>query len=311
MNKAEGGTDMEANYAVDYQTDSALASVPARSRWRYLKLFIRNKKAVVGAVILSVIVLSSVFAPWITSYSPTQQNIRNRLQPPSRTHLLGTDNFGRDTFTRIIYGGRISLRVGFISIGIALSIGGLMGLIAGYYGGILDAIFMRLVDILLALPGFLLALAIVAALGSSLTNVMIAVGISYIPVFARVMRSAVLAIRKTEYIIAAQAAGASDMRIIFRHILPNAINPIIVQATLALAGAILSAAGLSFLGMGAQPPTPEWGSMISQSRQFIRESHYVVTFPGLAIFLTVLSLNLVGDGLRDMLDPRMKNIGIK
>lgn len=286
----------------------AVATAQLKRRNRILKLLLRNKKALVGGIVLVIITLSAVFAPFLTSYSPIQQNIRNRLQPPSREHILGTDQFGRDLFTRIVYGGRISLQIGFISVGIALVIGGLMGLTAGFYGGILDNFIMRFVDILLALPGFLLALAIVAALGPELTNVMIAVGISYIPRFARLMRSAVLTVRELDYVSAARAAGASDVRIIFMHIFPNSINPIIVQATLALAGAILSAAGLSFLGMGAQPPTPEWGSMIASSRQFIRMSHYAVTFPGLAIFFTVLCLNLVGDGLRDALDPRMKNV---
>lgn len=279
-----------------------------RAKNKLLKQLMRNQKAVVGAIILFIIAMSSIFAPLITSYSPTQQNIRNRLQPPSETHVLGTDQFGRDTLSRIVYGGRISLQVGFISVSIALLIGGLMGLTGGYYGGLLDNIFMRFVDILLALPGFLLALAIVAALGPNLRNVMIAVGIAYIPAFARLTRSAVLSIRELDYVSSAIAAGASDARVIFRHVLPNSLNPIIVQATLAMAGSILSAAGLSFLGMGAQPPTPEWGSMIASARQFIRASHYVVTFPGLAIFFTVLCLNLVGDGLRDALDPRMKNM---
>ena len=208
-----------------------------------------------------------------------------------------------------MYGARLSLRVGFSSILIAIVVGCLLGLVAGFYGGLLDNIIMRFVDILMALPGFLLALAIVAALGPGLDNVIIAIGISYIPSFARLMRSSVLTIRELDYVSAAEAIGSSDARMIFRHILPNSLNPIIVMATLSLAGAILSAAGLSFLGMGAQPPTPEWGSMISAARPFIRVSHWAVTIPGLAIFTTVLCLNLVGDGLRDALDPRMKNVG--
>lgn len=267
-----------------------------------------NRKAVVGAVILLIISLAAIFAPFISQYSPSEQNMRNRLQPPSWEHLLGTDNFGRDTFTRIIYGGRLSLRIGFTSVGIALVFGCFLGLVSGYYGGVLDNVIMRFIDIMLALPGFLLALAIVSALGPGMDNLMIAVGISYIPVFARLMRGSVLSIRELDYITSANAAGGSDKRIILRHILPNAINPIIVQSTLALAGSILSAAGLSFLGLGAQPPTPEWGSMIASARPFIRMSHYTVTFPGLAIVFTVLSLNMVGDGLRDALDPRMKKI---
>jgi peptide/nickel transport system permease protein len=199
--------------------------------------------------------------------------------------------------------------VGFLSISFALVVGCFLGLIAGYYGGWADMLIMRVIDILLALPGFLLALSIVAALGPGLENVIMAIGVSYIPSFARMMRSAVLSTRELDYVDAAQALGASDWRIILLHILPNSLSPIIVLTTLSMAGAILSAAGLSFLGMGAQPPTPEWGSMISTSRPFIRVSHWAVTIPGLAIFITVMCLNLVGDGLRDALDPRLKNLG--
>lgn len=272
------------------------------------KAMLRNKKAVVGAIILLIITTSAIFAPYLAPYSPTQQNLRNRLQPPSREHLLGTDQFGRDTFSRILYGGRISLRIGFITVGIALVLGGILGLIAGFYGGILDLLIMRLMDIMLALPGFLLALAIISALGSSLENVMIAVGISLIPTFCRLMRATVLTVRENDYVAAAIALGASDLRVIARYVLPNAVNPLIVHSSLTMAASILFAAGLSFLGMGAQPPTPEWGKMIADNRGFIRASHYVVTFPGLAIVLSVLSLNMVGDGLRDALDPRMKNL---
>jgi peptide/nickel transport system permease protein len=275
---------------------------------RIMRQLLKNRRAVVGGIVLFVIIFLAIFAPYVTPYDPVKQNIRNRLQGPSREHIFGTDQFGRDTYTRVVYGARLSLRVGFSSILIAIVVGCLLGLVAGFYGGLLDNIIMRFVDILMALPGFLLALAIVAALGPGLDNVIIAIGISYIPSFARLMRSSVLTIRELDYVSAAEAIGSSDARMIFRHILPNSLNPIIVMATLSLAGAILSAAGLSFLGMGAQPPTPEWGSMISAARPFIRVSHWAVTIPGLAIFTTVLCLNLVGDGLRDALDPRMKNV---
>lgn len=276
---------------------------------RIMRQLLKNRRAVVGGIVLFVIIFLAIFAPYVTPYDPVKQNIRNRLQGPSREHIFGTDQFGRDTYTRVVYGARLSLRVGFSSILIAIVVGCLLGLVAGFYGGLLDNIIMWFVDILMALPGFLLALAIVAALGPGLDNVIIAIGISYIPSFARLMRSSVLTIRELDYVSAAEAIGSSDARMIFRHILPNSLNPIIVMATLSLAGAILSAAGLSFLGMGAQPPTPEWGSMISAARPFIRVSHWAVTIPGLAIFTTVLCLNLVGDGLRDALDPRMKNVG--
>lgn len=282
-----------------------IGASPRRKVWRTLR---RNPRAVLGTLVLAVIVLAAIFADQLGPYPPNRQNLRNQLQPPSVQHLLGTDQFGRDVFSRIIHGGRVSLQVGFISVGIALAIGGLMGLLAGYYGGRLDSIVMGFVDVLLALPAFLLALAIVAALGASLVNVMIAVGIAFIPVFARVTRAAVLTVREQDYVAAAVAAGSSDPRIMFKHVVPNALSPVIVQITLSLAGAILSAAGLSFLGLGAQPPTAEWGSMLSTARPFIRDAHWAVTFPGLAIVITVLALNMVGDGLRDALDPRRGDV---
>ncbi|MFW5789755.1 MAG: ABC transporter permease [Bacillota bacterium] len=273
-------------------------------RSRVLKRLLFNKKAIAGGILLLIIALSAIFAPSITPHSPIDQSMMNRLEPPSSEHLLGTDNYGRDIFTRILYGGRVSLRIGFISVGIAVLVGCTLGIMAGFYGGKIDNVIMRFIDIMLALPGILLALAIIAALGASLNNLMIAVGISYIPVFARLMRSSVLSVIEKDYIAAARGIGGNDLQIIFKHVIPNSINPIVVQATLAMAGSILSAAGLSFLGLGAQPPTPEWGSMIASTRQFIRISHYPVTFSGLAIVITVLSLNLFGDGLRDALDPK-------
>ena len=276
---------------------------------RIMKQLLRNRRAVVGGIVLLIIVFMAILAPYVTTHDPVKQNIRNQLQPPSREHFFGTDQFGRDIYSRVIYGARLSLRVGFLAISFALVVGCFLGLVSGYYGGWLDMIVMRVIDILLALPGFLLALSIVAALGPGLENVIMAIGVAYIPSFARMMRSAVLATRELDYVDAAQALGASDWRIIFQHILPNSISPIIVLTTLSMAGAILSAAGLSFLGMGAQPPTPEWGSMIATARPFIRVSHWAVTVPGLAIFITVMCLNLVGDGRRDALDPRLKNLG--
>lgn len=264
----------------------------------------RNQRAVFGGIVLLMIFASAVFADVLAPYPPNRQDLRSRLQPPSAEHVLGTDNFGRDVFSRIIHGGRVSLSIGFISVGIALGIGGVLGLLAGFYGGWLDNVVSGIVDVLLALPAFLLALAIVAALGPSIINVMIAVGIATVPAFARIMRSAVLTVREMDYVTAAEAVGSRDVRVMLRHVIPNSLGPVIVQVSLSLAGAILAAAGLSFLGMGAQPPTAEWGSMLNAARPYIRDAQWTVTFPGLAIVITVLALNLVGDGLRDALDPR-------
>jgi peptide/nickel transport system permease protein len=272
-----------------------------RSWWRLLR---SNPRTAAGALLLAIIALAAVFADVISPHPPNRQYLRDRLQPPSAQYLLGTDHLGRDVFSRIIHGGRVSLQVGFIAVGIALAAGGLMGLVAAFYGRWVDTAVSYVVDVLLALPGFLLALAIVAALGPSLVNVMIAVGIAYVPQFARITRSAVLTVIEMDYVTAAQAAGSGDNRIMFRHVVPNSLSPVIVQVTLSLAGAILSAAGLSFLGLGAQPPTAEWGSMLNSARQYIRDAHWAVTYPGLAIVVTVLALNMVGDVLRDALDPR-------
>jgi peptide/nickel transport system permease protein len=277
-----------------------------RRRLKWVRVLLGNPRTMLGIIVMAITIFVAIFAPVLSPYPPAAQNLRNRLQPPSREHLLGTDNFGRDIFSRILHGARISLQVGFISVSIALVVGGLMGLLAGFYGGVLDNILMSIVDVLLALPAFLLALAIVASLGPNLTNVMIAVGIASVPTFARITRSAVLSVRELDYVAAAEAAGSSDLRIMFKYVIPNSVSPIIVQVTLSLASAILAAAGLSFLGLGAQPPTAEWGRMLNDARPFIRNAWWVVTFPGIAIVITVLALNLVGDGLRDALDPRSK-----
>lgn len=266
----------------------------------------RNRRAVIGAVVLVVVILAAAFAPDVATHDPTYQDLPARLQRPSSHHWLGTDDLGRDVFSRIVHGGRISLMLGFVSVGIGLTIGGLIGITAAYYGGWWDSGVMRLVEFLQAIPSLLLAIAIVASLGPGITNAMIAIGIGSIPAYARVIRSVVLTIRELEYVQSAKATGATDLRIMARHILPNSLAPIIVQSTLGLASAILTAAGLSFLGLGAQPPSPEWGAMLAQSRAFVRLAPHVVAYPGLIILVTVLSLNLVGDGLRDVLDPRLK-----
>lgn len=273
--------------------------------WRRLK---RNKMAVVGLVILIILVLLAVFANVIANYDNVviKQNLSQRLQAPSAAHWLGTDEFGRDIFARLVHGTRVSLQVGIIAVGISIIIGGILGAIAGYYGGKLDNIIMRIMDIFLAVPSILLAIAIVSALGPSILNLMLAISISSVPSYARIVRASVLSIRDQEFIEAAKAIGASNTRIIFRHIIPNSLAPVIVQATLGVAGAILSTAGLSFIGLGIQPPAPEWGSMLSGGRQYLRYAWWVTTFPGIAIMITILSLNLLGDGLRDALDPRLK-----
>ncbi|MDO5789131.1 nickel transporter permease [Fusobacterium sp.] len=273
--------------------------------WRRLK---RNKMAVVGLVILIILVLLAVFANVIANYDNVviKQNLSQRLQAPSAAHWLGTDEFGRDIFARLVHGTRVSLQVGIIAVGISIIIGGILGAIAGYYGGKLDNIIMRIMDIFLAVPSILLAIAIVSALGPSILNLMLAISISSVPSYARIVRASVLSIRDQEFIEAAKAIGASNTRIIFRHIIPNSLAPVIVQATLGVAGAILSTAGLSFIGLGIQPPAPEWGSMLSGGRQYLRYAWWVTTFPGVAIMITILSLNLLGDGLRDALDPRLK-----
>ncbi|SDK83870.1 ABC transporter permease [Natronincola ferrireducens] len=272
--------------------------------WRRLK---QNKAAMVGLFIIGVLIFSAVFADLIAPEGYDDQDLHRRFIPPGKDHILGTDHLGRDILSRIIYGSRISLQVGFIAVGIAAITGGSLGAIAGYYGRRLDNIIMRIMDVLLAIPSILLAISIVAALGANLVNVMIAVGIASIPSYARIVRASVLTIKDEEFIEAAQAIGANDFRIIIKHILPNAMAPIIVQATLGVAGAILSAAGLSFIGLGIQPPKPEWGAMLSAGRHYIRDHWHIATFPGLAIMITIFGLNLFGDGLRDALDPRLKN----
>jgi peptide/nickel transport system permease protein len=259
----------------------------------------------VGLVFIGVIVLCALAADAISPYPPLEQAMQVRLRPPSAAHWLGTDDFGRDILSRIIFGSRISLQVGFVAVGIAGSVGIVIGLLSGYFGSWIDSILMRSMDVLLAFPAILLAVTIMALLGPSTTNVMIAIGIAYIPVFARVVRGAVLSVKPNDYVEAARAAGASELRTLLQHILPGTTGPIIVQVSLALAYAILAEAALSFLGLGTQPPTPTWGSMLSFGREFVRDAPWFTFFPGFAIFLTVLSLNLVGDGLSDALDPRL------
>ena len=269
--------------------------------------FRKNKMAMFGLIVLILLILCAIFADFITPYGYDDQNLDIAIQGPSREHLFGTDNFGRDIFSRIIYGSRISLQVGLLAVGVAIVVGGIFGAVAAFYGKAVDSVIMRLMDVLLAIPGMLLAIAIAATLGPGLGNMMIAIAIGNVPGYARVVRAAVLTVKEQEYIEAAQSIGANDIRVIFRHILPNAMAPIIVQATLGVAGSILSCATLSFLGLGITPPIPEWGAMLSAARQYLRDAWYMATFPGLFIMLTVYALNVVGDGLRDAIDPRLKD----
>lgn len=276
-----------------------------RAVWFRLR---KNRLAVAGMVILAVICLAAIFANLLFNYDTQviQQSAAQRLQPPSAQHWLGTDEVGRDILARIVYGARVSLPVAFFTIAIAAVVGGLLGAIAGYGGKFADNAIMRVMDVFLAIPSILLSIAIVAALGPSMTNLLIAISVANIPPFARIVRASVLTIRNEEYIESARAIGGSDLRIIFRHILPNCMAPVIVQATMCIAGSILSIASLSFIGLGVQPPAPEWGAMLSSGRQYIRYAWWVCTFPGVAIMLSILSLNMMGDGLRDALDPKLK-----
>ncbi|MGB6780389.1 MAG: ABC transporter permease [Planococcus citreus] len=270
-----------------------------------MKRLFKNKLAIVGLVIVILQIILALFAPFMTAYDPAAQNLANRELPVfSEGHWLGTDNYGRDVWSRIVFGARISLVVGITAVSLGLIGGTILGLLAGYYRK-LDAIIMRFVDLLFSFPGILLAMLIIAILGTSLVNVAIAISIWSIPTCARIVRGSVLSIKEKEYIMAMRSMGASDLRIMIRHILPNASAPIIVFATMRMATAILSTAALSYLGLGAQPPTPEWGAMISQGQDFMWSAPHLTIVPGIAIMLTVFAFNVLGDGLRDALDPNM------
>lgn len=271
--------------------------------------FRKNKLAMFGLVLFLALVFMAVSAGIFLDYDTDVigQHMKERLQFPSTAHWFGTDQYGRDVFARIIWGSRISLSVGLFTVGIAMTVGGAIGAVSGYYGGKVDMVLMRVMDVFLALPGTILAVAIVGALGPWLINVLLAMSICRIPQFARIVRSSVISLRSQEFIEAARACGTKDIRIILRHIMPNAIGPLVVQATLNMATTILGVAGLSFIGLGIEAPIPEWGSMLSEARDQMRYYPYLMVIPGIFIMLSVLSLNLIGDGLRDALDPRMKN----
>ena len=279
----------------------------SRSLWQdALFRLTRHRLAMLGLAILIVTVIMALFGPNIAAYQPDKMDFKVRFGAPTLQHIFGTDDFGRDTFTRIAYGARVSLEVGIISVSLAATVGTLLGLIAGYSSRIIDETVMRLMDVLYAFPAVLLAIAILAALGKGVGNAMIAIGIVYIPIFARITRAEVLSIRNEEFITAARALGASDLRILFRHILPNILSPIIVETSLSLAFAILAEASLSFFGLGTQPPDASWGRMLSEGRNYFRQSAWMGIFPGLAIMFVVMGFNFLGDGLRDALDPHLK-----
>jgi peptide/nickel transport system permease protein len=266
----------------------------------------RNRGAMVGLTLVLLLIAIALLAPLLTPYDPIEVEPRDRFIAPSAGHWMGTDKYGRDILSRVIHGGRISLVIGFISVGIGVAVGVPLGLLAGWAGGWTNTLIMRLTDAMLAMPGLLLALSVVAALGPSLVNAMIAVGVGTVPTYVRLVQSGVLSAREEIYVGAAQVCGCSAARIMFRHVLPNVAAPIIVVSTLGMGTAILAAAGLSFLGLGAQPPTPEWGATVSDGRNFLATAWWVSTFPSLAIMVTVLAINLLGDGLRDALDPRLR-----
>jgi peptide/nickel transport system permease protein len=266
----------------------------------------RSKLVVAAACFLVLMVLVAAAAPLVAPYDPLAMAPAVRFQGPSLAHVFGTDEYGRDVLSRLIYGARISLEVGLISVGISLIVGAILGAVAGYYGRAIDMLISRLMDILFAFPAILLAIALMAVLGSDIRNVMLAIGIVNVPIFMRVARASTLTVRTTQYVEAARASGARDVRLLARHVLPNIAAPLIVQATLAFAWAIIAEAALSFLGLGTQPPTPSWGIMLSTGRTFMQQNPSDVIFSGAAISLAVLSLNIMGDGLRDALDPRMK-----
>jgi peptide/nickel transport system permease protein len=267
----------------------------------------RMRLAQVGGAIVILVVLAAATALVAAPYSPTQQDIRNLLRPPTVNHPLGTDELGRDTLTRVMFGAQASLEVGLIAVGISLILGSALGLVAGYLRGPADATIMRIMDGFLALPTLVLALAITAMLGPSLNNAMIAIGITGVPVFARLVRGQVLSVRELEYMHAARALGAGDIRMMLRHVLPNVMAPIVVQASLAMPTAILAEAGLSFLGLGVQPPTPSWGAMLNTAKGYLQQDPWLAIAPGTAIFVTVLGFNFLGDAIRDALDPRLRS----
>lgn len=290
--------------------DNEVLSVKMKKRGQSKEIwrrFVKNKGAVLGLAFIVLLTILAIVPSLIAPYGFDEQMLSRRFKAPSLEYPFGTDEFGRDIFSRVIFGCRISLTLGLVSVTISCLIGIILGCISGYYGKVVDNIIMRFIDVMLSIPNILLAVSIVAAMGTSFFNLILAIGIGAVPGYARVVRASILSVKEQEYIEAARSNGASDWRIITRHIIPNCMAPIIVQATMSIAAAIIQGAGMSFIGLGIMPPTPEWGSMLASGRAFIRDYWWVVTFPGLAIMLTVFSINLLGDGLRDALDPRLKS----
>jgi len=292
---------------VERKSTAEPVGVAQRSRWLWARYLWRDKKAVIGLVVLVVMALGALFAPYIVTHDPNEQT-PDFLEPPSISHFLGTDDLGRDLYSRIVYGTRISLFVGISTVLMSAVVGVLLGLLSGYYGGWLDNLIMRYIDLQWAFPNFIIAVYLVAVFGTGLSNVIVAVTLAFLDDFARVVRAMVLSIREEEYVIAARSIGASDSRIQLVHILPNTMAPVIVQATVSISYAILAEAGLSFLGLGVKPSTPTWGLILSDSRTFISRGWWLAVFPGLAITITVLSINFFGDALRDILDVREKQV---
>ena len=306
--RGDGPADGPAGGPADVDRDPVAATPVARSRTREIAgVLLQNRLAVFGFVVIGVVIVAAVLGETLAPYGANEQSIPDRLQPPSLGHPFGTDEFGRDVFSRVLLGARVSLQVGLISVTIAAAAGVPLGLVAGYFGGVLDDIIMRFMDMLFAFPAILLAIAILAILGPGIVNAMIAIGVVYTPIFARITRASTLSVREEVYVRAARSVGAGDGRIIRLHVLPNVMAPIIVQISISLAFAILSEAALSFLGLGAQRPQPAWGLMLAEGRGFIQQAWWMSLFPGLAILLLVLAFNLVGDALRDALDPRQKS----
>lgn len=283
------------------------AAHPSTPRETFITRALHNPALVVSGVLVAIVVLAAIFAPLVTIYDPTTMNADARLRPPSLQHWFGTDQFGRDVLSRIIYGSRTSLQVATVAVGTAVVIGGIIGLLTGYLGGWVDAVVIRLLDVLISFPALLMALFLVAVLGPSLTNLIIAISLTRVPYFARLTRAEAIAISARPYVTAARSMGGSHLWIIIRHVAPNVMPILIIFGTTDIAGAIIAESALSYLGLGAQPPTPSWGRMLTESRSFVGQAPWLIIFPGLVVMVTVVSVNMMGDGLRDLLDPRLRN----